>query len=133
MDTLIELIIVFSLGIWLGSIVTAAINRAVFKALLEELGIGNKELVELARRNGMEVPGVTTSHAATGDDLDVIDIKLETHNGMIYAFRKDNEEFLGQGENREQLITRLKEKLTQVRLVVAQEDGAALIREQDKG
>ena len=128
----ITLAVFFALGFWLGSRVTAAVNRAVFKSLLDELGIKNKDLIELARKNGMEIPGVTTAHAATGDDLEEIEIKLETHSGMIYAFRKDNDQFLGQGSDREQLISRLKERLTQVRLIVSQEDGAALIREQEK-
>lgn len=126
----ITLAIFFGLGLWVGCRVTAAVDRAVFKSLLEELGIGNKQLIALAKKHGMDLPGVV--HVEAADDLEEIEIKLEQHSGVIYAFRKDNDQFLGQGENREQLLDRLKEKLQKVRLIISQEDGAQLIREPEK-
>ena len=90
----ITLAVFFGLGLWVGCRVTAAVDRAVFKSLLEELGIGNKQLIALAKKHNMNLPGVIPEEAADG--LEEIEIKLEQHSGVIYAFRKDNDQFLGQ-------------------------------------
>ena len=69
-----------------------------------------------------------------GEDLDPsefpkVEIKIEKHNDTLYAFRKDNDQFLGQGADRETLIETIAQKFTNVTLVVAEADGAALVKE----
>jgi hypothetical protein len=57
-----------------------------------------------------------------------MEIKLEQHQGVIYAYRIDDGQFLGQGVDRDELIESLKKNLANVRLIIAEEHGAKLIR-----
>ena len=63
--------------------------------------------------------------------LDIVEVKLEQHSGTILAFRKDTDQFLGQGADREDLIKRLTENLTPCKVIIAQEDGADLLQERN--
>lgn len=125
MQQLIELIIIFSLGWWIGSRITAVLHRAVFLSLLKELGVSDEQLRDLARRAGLEIP--EESPAAGPDGATVIPVKLEQHSGQIYAFRKSDDKFLGQGPDTDSLIARLNETMTPCRVVVSKEDGADLL------
>jgi hypothetical protein len=90
----------------------------VFKQILEDLRITDKELMELRDQDDEE-------------DDSIVEIKLEQHQGQIYAYRKDNDQFLGQGTDRESLINRLRQEFTEgqeIKLIIREEDGADLIK-----
>jgi hypothetical protein len=54
---------------------------------------------------------------------------LEQHLGQLYAYRKDTEEFLGQGSDREQLINAIKARFTErTTVIIKEQDGAELIK-----
>jgi hypothetical protein len=113
---MIEIILALLIGIWIGRTVTNALNQMVFKQILEDLKVTDKELMELRDQDDEE-------------DDSIVEIKLEQHQGQIYAFRKDTDQFLGQGPDREQLIERLKTSFTgKITLIVREEDGADLIK-----
>ncbi len=119
---MIELILVFVAGVILGHRISSAVSQAAFKKILEELRVSEQDMRDLARRNGIILP----EPAAEPEELEEIHIKLEQHQGIIYAFRKDTDQFLGQGSDRESLINRLKQNLNNVRLVI--DEGAELIK-----
>ncbi len=119
---MIELILVFVAGVILGHRISSAVSQAAFKKILEELRVSEQDMRDLARRNGIILPEPT----ADTEELEEIHIKLEQHQGIIYAFRKDTDQFLGQGSDRESLINRLKQNLNNVRLVI--DEGAELIK-----
>ena len=58
----------------------------------------------------------------------IVEVKLEQHGGQIYAFRKDNDQFLGQGVDRDTLIARLNQTMKPCTVNVAREDGAELLQ-----
>jgi hypothetical protein len=53
---------------------------------------------------------------------------LEQHQGVLYAYRKDNSQFLGQGTDQAGLIDSISKRMTDVRLIIDQQDGADLLQ-----
>lgn len=116
----LDYLIVFFVGVWVGKKLHDLLFRAMMARAMKELGITEDDLVKLTEK-------MTQSEDSENDGFDVIDIKVEQHNGALYAFRKDNDAFLGQGDSREDLINRLAEKMKNVRLLISKEDGGELI------
>lgn len=131
MEQLIELVIVFIMGWWAGSRITTMMHLMAFRGILKELNISEEQLRRLGIKIGLELGKDLpegSRHTAEGD-LEEIHIKLESHSGIIYAFRKDTDQFLGQGADRESLIQHLSSRLTNVRLIV--DEGSELIKKPD--
>ncbi len=125
MESLIALVV----GLYIGWKINEVIMLYTFKKVLEDLNVKPEELKAMAQRLGVILP---EEDAVTSDDdsqLPIIEIRLEQHNDVLYAYRKDTGQFLGQGATKELLIERMGETLTQVRLVINQDDGAALVGE----
>lgn len=123
MEYFIELLIVFGLGWYLGYKLSAVFHLRLFKMILEDMGIDNKKLVEFARKTGAEfiTPEVDEQFKAIEEDgLEQIEIKVEKHSNTLYAFRKDNDQFLGQGSTKEDLIESMGQRLKNVRLTVVE-------------
>ena len=121
----IDLVIVFVLGWYIGSKLTAALHLRLFKLILEDLKISNADLIKVARRTGADFitpEQETMLKEAEEDDLERIEIKVEKHSETLYAFRKDNDQFLGQGTSREDLIAAMGQKMKNVRLIVVEGD-----------
>lgn len=100
-----------------------------FREILRDLGVTEQQLRALAAKNDIELSPENPRDSITGEvTVTPIEIRIEEHNGCLYAYRLDNNLFLGQGPDRDQLIDRLKENLTNVRLIIAEEHGAGLIK-----
>jgi hypothetical protein len=111
----------FALGFWLGARLMKAWQRYNLIATLKELGFD----IDMIR----EVTDIINSQLADADGMIEIPITLEQHGGQLYAYRKDTSEFLAQAPDLEQLKTAVGLKLKHsVRLVIADEDGADLVR-----
>ena len=119
MELLFTAIVAFVMG-WR---LSAAVNLSAFKRILQELGIRESDMRKLAAKNGIELP---EPEQPAEQPLEEIHIKLEQHQGVIYAFRKDNDQFLGQGVDRDSLIERLRQRLNNVRLIV--DEGGELLQ-----
>lgn len=119
----IDYIIIFALGLYIGFKVNEAIMALTFKQMLREAGITKGDLDKFHDHWSKRM-----EQESDEDGLEHIDVKIEAHSGQLYAFRKDNDEFLGQGANRDDLIARLAEKLKGVRLVIQEGEGAELIK-----
>lgn len=124
MEALIELIIVFAIGWILGHRTSTAIHLTAFRTILRELGVTREQLRKMAWKNGIHIPDDEPED--TTEDMEVIHIKLESHQGQIYAFRKDNDAFLGQGADRDSLIAALAQRMNNVRLII--DDGEKLLQ-----
>lgn len=120
-DIVIMGIICFIGGCWVGFKANDVIMRFTFKKMIEEAGLTDKDLNKFIDhyRDEMEPD--------SSEELPEVSIKIEKHNNELYAFRKDNDQFLGQGSTVESLIERMGEKLCNVRLVITPEDGGDLI------
>jgi hypothetical protein len=125
MDAML-LFIGFVLGWVVGAKITAAIHVMSFKKIMEELNISDQQLKKMAEANGIKVPDADP----TDPELEQCEIRIEQVSGQLYAYRKDNNHFLGQGTDRDSLIERLKSQFRKdTRLVITEEDGAEYIKQ----
>jgi hypothetical protein len=127
MELLIAIAIAFAAGWYVGSWITTHLLALSFRQILNDLGVKNEQLKKLARDVGVEVPDVN-QNTADGDQLTPLEIVLEQHQGVIYAYRKDNQQFLGQGTDQQGLVDSISKRMTDVRLIIDQADGADLLR-----
>lgn len=121
----ITLAIFFALGFVVGWRINGAFHISLIKQLLADLGVTNQQLIKVAKDSaahlGIEAQEkVRQLEAAAEDDLEQIDIKVEKHGEVLYAFRTDNDQFLGQGASREALIEAMSHRLKNVRLSVVE-------------
>lgn len=112
----------FALGAYIGYRVSTALFAISFKNIMDDLGITEQQLRRVAAEKGIDLG---PEEAAQEPTLTPIEIKLEERSGQIYAYRMDNDQFLGQGANREELVERLALTMTNVRLIVS--EGSELI------
>lgn len=124
-----EYIICLALGFYVGYKIAEAILLFTFKKVLEEFNIGAKELESIAERLGVQVPTKPTNDLAedSEEEFPKVAIEVEQLGTTLYAYRKDNGRFLGQAATPEELIIRLGEQLSNVKLIVAREDGGELL------
>jgi len=122
---MLELIIAFAIGWILGWRINDAVRTTAMRHLLKELGITERDLRAAAARNGIPLTDAPDTAAA---DETVVEIKLEQHEGQIYAYRKSDDTFLGQGTDRDSLIDRLNQTMKPCRVLIDKEDGADLLQ-----
>jgi hypothetical protein len=127
MELLILVVIAFAFGWYAGSWVTTHLLALSFRQILTDLGVKNSQLRQLAENVGVELPDVN-ANTADGNTLTPLEITLEQHQGVIYAYRKDNKQFLGQGTDQAGLIDSISQRMTDVRLIIDQQDGADLLQ-----
>ena len=95
-----------------------------FRSILEDLNVSNTDLKRLAEQKGIEID---TKENNTESDLPILEVRVEKTDLGLFAYRKDNSLYLARGQDREELMANLVNNLTNVRVVVAKEDGAELI------
>jgi hypothetical protein len=121
---MLELVIAFVIGWILGWRINDAVRTTAMRHLLKELGITERDLRAAAARNGIPL----TDAPDTAADETVVEIKLEQDEGQIYAYRKSDDTFLGQGTDRDSLIDRLNQTMKPCRVLIDKEDGADLLQ-----
>jgi hypothetical protein len=123
---IIDLVIVFVAAFWLGWKVQEKIMFYTMAEMFRKAGITNKELDKFINhwKDDLDEPEEVE---VDENGYEIVPIKIEQHGEVLYAFRKDDDQFLGQGDSKESLIRRLGEKLVGIRLVIEEGDGAELI------
>jgi hypothetical protein len=127
MELLIVVIVAFAFGWYAGSWVTTHLLALSFRQILNDLGVKNEQLRQLAENVGVELPAVNAD-TADGNRLTPLEVTIEQHQGVLYAYRKDTKQFLGQGTDREGLIDSISKRMTDVRLIIDSADGADLLQ-----
>jgi hypothetical protein len=127
MELLILVVIAFVFGWYAGSWVTTHLLALSFRQILDDLGVKNSQLRKLATDVGVELPDVN-ENTATGEELTPLEVTIEQHQGVLYAYRKDTKQFLGQGTDQQGLIDSISKRMTDVRLIIDSADGADLLR-----
>ncbi len=125
METVIYFILGFILGFVIGQKLTQFWQQMVFHEILKDLGVKDQDLKRLAAK--------VETKLASGDDpkepqLEHIEVRIEQHQGQLYAYTVKEDRFLGQGADREALIRRISEDLNNVRLVISEENGAEFVK-----
>ena len=126
-------LLAFVLGCILGGIVgyrvSDYLHQSVIADLLRRAGITPDRLLTIMKDLQKEID-VEEGKAA---EFPKLEIKVEQHGDHMYAYRKDSGLFLAQGKTRDELIAMITEKVSNVTLVIAEADGAALIKETPTG
>lgn len=115
-DIILALVLGLIMGVW----ITDRFHRRIMRDFLEAMQFSDKDLQRLKTRLEQRITETT--------ELAVVEVRLEQHQGLLLAYRKDTGQFLGQGVDREGLVARLTENLTPCRVVIAEEDGADLLQ-----
>ncbi len=130
MDT-IEIILILIFGLIVGWRASAHVHLAGFRELLRQLKISDQDLIAAVRRSAPQEwhdrLDILAAEQAS-ESAAVVNVRLEQQGNQIYAYRKSDDLFLGQGTDPDSLIARLNETMTSSRVVVSQEDGADLLQ-----
>ena len=121
---MLELIIAFIIGWILGWRINDALRTTAMRHLLKELGVTERDLRAAAARNGIPLADAPDTAA----DTTVVEVRLEQDGNQIYAYRKSDDTFLGQGTDRDSLIDRLNQNMKPCRVLIDKEDGADLLQ-----
>lgn len=124
---IITLIVCFGAGFYIGWIVQEKLMYITMAEMFRRAGITNAELDKFVNHWRGEFDDEDHGPARDDEGREIINIKIEKHGEVLYAFSKEDDSFLGQGDSKESLIARLGEKSTGVRLVIEEADGAAFI------
>jgi len=114
-------ILLFCVAFGLGVMAASRVHRQILGDLLRELGITPQQLESLQQR-------LATQIDAGEQGLELVEIRLEKHQGLIFAYRCDDHQFLGQGTSIEDLTKSLANRIKGVRLVIREENGAELLQ-----
>lgn len=108
------------LGAFAGYRVADHIHKSIMPDLFQRAGVTpeklEKVMEDLKKEIGQE----------EAKDPEVL-IKVEQHGEQLYVFRKDNDEFLGQGRSYDEILKILQSKFKNVKFAVHKEDGADLL------
>lgn len=125
---MLEFILVLVLGIIIGFRVNSYINLMAMREMLKDLGVTNEDLTRLLKKQHEKLGLTMEEDTSSEPQLEVIEVRLEQHQGQLYAFRKDNDTFLGQGVDRDSLIDHISKSMKNVKLVISHDDGGELLQ-----
>lgn len=120
----IDFLIVCVIGFFIGWHTSKAWQIIAFKKLLEDLGITNVQLNDLAKKLDMDVLDEKPEQES---DLPILEVRVEKTDLGLFAYRKADSLYLARGQDREELMANLVNNLSNVRVIVAKEDGAEFI------
>jgi hypothetical protein len=123
---MIETVLIVVVAFWLGMRWATHFQQKIFREILRGLGITDRQLHELVLRQQQQLAGLIPEEPTA--DLTVVEVRLEQMGDVLYAYRKSDDQFLGQGSDRDSLIQRLNQNLTPCKVVIDLEDGADLLR-----
>jgi hypothetical protein len=125
MSTEIVLLCV-AMALYIGWKTSQIWHLIAFRKLMQDLKITDKQLLKVAQDAGIDLEEITEEKAEE-ENLPVLEVRVEQQPEGLFAYRKDNNLFLAMGKDRTTLMENLVHNLTNVRVVVAKEDGADLI------
>ena len=123
---MIELIIAAAVGILIGWQASSRVHLDGFRQLLRALKITEQDVLRAMVKIQSREWQLNDDEGTK--DSTVVDVKLEQVGTEIFAYRKSDNQFLGQGQDSQTLIERLNQNLTPCKVVVAKEDGADLLQ-----
>jgi hypothetical protein len=125
MTEILTLVAVALIGGLVGYRIADHIHKAVLTDLLERAGVTPEKLEQVM----LDLQQEFEPESKTQKEFPDLEITIEQHSNTLYAYRKDTAEFLAQGATRDELIKVISSKVSNVTLVIAEADGAALIKE----
>ena len=108
-ETVLVTFILLFLGFCVGFWISGAFHRSVMREFLKELGYDTPEKLRALHDKIAERLEDDQLAAVTGKP--VIKIRLEQHQGVIFAYRVDDATFVGQGNTREDLVASIMHRI----------------------
>jgi uncharacterized protein YneF (UPF0154 family) len=108
-ETVLVVVVLMMLGFILGAWVTSMFHRSIMREFLKELGYDTEE--KLRELHDRLTRKLIQDNSAALSGKPVIKIRLEQHQGILFAYREDDSTFLGQGLTREDLIASIMHRI----------------------
>lgn len=121
---MLDIITLLAIGFFVGWKAAEIIHVISFQRIMRDLGITEDQLRKFARDQGLEDPRSEEDREL--GIKETMHIKLEQHQGQIYAFRKDTDQFLGQGQDSDALVESIAQRFKGVRMII--DEGAELLQ-----
>lgn len=102
----------FAAGIFVGVRLAIAFHKHVILKILEDAGFTNEEIKQMTARLDKKIKDVDTKEPPK------VDVNLEEHNNIFYAYRQDTGEFLAQAGDYNELIALIYKRLGNVTVLV---------------
>lgn len=127
---IIAFIVVFIVGIVVGSWITNLYHQIMIKMVLQDMGFDNRDklkqlsdrlLADLKAKDPEAYDKFVAAQEAKGrtiPDTAAVKIRLEQHQGAIFAYREDNSEFVGQGTDQQTLVDSIAHRLRGVTIEI---------------
>jgi uncharacterized protein YneF (UPF0154 family) len=109
MDIIVLAIMFVLMGVIIGSWISHLFHRSIMREFLRELGYDTEE--KLKQLHDRLAEKLTADNSAAVDGKPVIKIRLEQHQGIIFAYREDDSSFIGQGNTREDLVASIMHRI----------------------
>ena len=122
-QSFLEGLLIFILGAAIGGKLVSIWMRISFSELMKELDITPDQLKNVMIRHGIDPASIIAEPPKA-----VLEIRVERHQGVLFAYRTDTEEFLGQGANQDDLVKSIASRMRDVRLVISENNGAELLQ-----
>lgn len=123
---LISYVGVLAVGSYLGYTINDWMIRKTFGDMMAEAGLTDGNMDKFVSHWAP----IMEPELAEAGAVPKLQVTLEQVNGDLFCYSKATREFLGQANNREDLIDVLTQRLGPVTLVVDPEDGAELIQDE---
>lgn len=102
-------VVLMTLGFIIGCWISSIFYRSVIREFLKELGYDTPE--RLRELHDRIADKLTADNSAAVAGKPVIKIRLEQHQGIIFAYREDDQTFIGQGNTREDLLASIMHRI----------------------
>ena len=108
-ETVLIVVVLMTLGFIIGAWISSIFYRSVIREFLKELGYDTPE--KLRELHDRIADKLTADNSAASAGKPVIKIRLEQHQGIIFAYREDDQTFIGQGNTREDLLASIMHRI----------------------
>ena len=109
METVIVTFMLIFFGFVLGTWISNAFHRAIMRELLKDMGYDSPEKLRSLHNKIAQRIADTAAEDPSGKP--VIKIRLEQHQGVLFAYREDDSTFIGQGLTKEDLIASIMHRI----------------------
>ncbi len=109
MDIIVLAIVFVIIGVVIGSWVSHLFHRVIMREFLKELGYDTPE--KLKQLHDQVSEKLIKDNSAAVGGKPVIRVRLEQHQGIIFAYREDDSTFIGQGNTREDLVASIMHRI----------------------
>jgi hypothetical protein len=107
-ETVLVTFILLFLGFCVGTWISSAFHRSIMREFLKELGYDTPEKLRALHD---KIAQRIEDDSAAVDGKPVIKIRLEQHQGVIFAYREDDATFVGQGNTKEDLVASIMHRI----------------------